>query len=112
MDLELPEEMRPAWELGGADVEHGTINQIEQGWEIRMEDGRWLGLTNTEEYFDTTGKRPNYCRLYLADRTFVDNWSSDLVMSRKLRVAQKPARTVRFTPGLGVDPYDACIGTC
>jgi len=69
---ELLEEYRPAWE-------------VEPGWEMRAEDGRWLRVTGVFEWKSKDITKPDVVEMWLEDVSSSLVGADDLVMTRKRR---------------------------
>lgn len=103
-ELDIHQEYRPAWEIGGA-TERGQAVQIEHGWEIQTEDGVWVRVEGNLEYVDTSGQRGPICVILLVGDSKCTVWADELVMSRRKHVEQAPARSV---PLADVDLFNRC----
>lgn len=69
MVTQLLEEYRPAWE-------------IEPGWQIRTEDGRWLRVTTWFEYKSSDLGKGDVIVLHLEDISECRVWADALIMTR------------------------------
>lgn len=82
--LILFEEYRPAWEIGGTgEPVHGHVSQIEHGWEIRTDNGDWVGIEGNLSYTSSDPAKAPVTVLLLKDGSKCEVWTDDVVMSRR-----------------------------